>query len=79
MKFLADFFLGIAGIDICRDDFGRSRALRLSRMDRNLLRDLAKVRYAEARRTGRLVGVAAKPTALLDSQTADARNTDTGD
>jgi hypothetical protein len=40
---LADFLLGIGGLDILHDDFAQTTGLRLTRSDRRLLRDLSEM------------------------------------
>lgn len=40
---LADFLLGLGTIDILHDDFAATTGLRLTRSDRELLRDLSEM------------------------------------
>ncbi len=44
---IADFFLGFAAIDLGNDDFSHTRRIKLTRLDRKLLRELAKIHYSK--------------------------------
>jgi hypothetical protein len=44
---IADFFLGFAAIDLGNDDFSHTRRIKLNRLDRKLLRALAKIHYSK--------------------------------